>query len=195
MDSRTFSALLIVPALLLGQATPPARFVPEDVLFNFFFRHVSSSESLAKSKGKSDSTSKLTLKAEVGLTDTEFSLLKEVALSCNDSFDAKSRAGAAEVRQLAAQNPQKVAPPPAVTARIDALERERAKVITDCQDSLRRGMGEARYAQLRNYVRQSEGATARYVDPAKLGPNSKNVPPPILIPTPTGGDPRQGGLQ
>ncbi len=192
MSVRTLHVLLFAPALLLGQGALQTKSVPEDVLFNFFFRHISSSESQAKSKGKSDSSVKQTLKKSVGLTDTEFSLLKEVALSCNDAFDAKSRAGNAEVRQLAGQKAQKSAPPPAVAVRIEALERERTKVITDCQDSLKRGMGAARYAQLYNYVPKSEGATARYIDPAKPDLNAKGVPPPTFIPAPY---PVPGGLK
>ena len=48
--------------------------------------------------------------------------MKEVALSCNDAYNAKTRSGGAEVRQLASQNQQKATPPAAVSARIDALE-------------------------------------------------------------------------
>ncbi len=79
-----------------------------------------------------------------------------------------------------------------MAARINALEQERTKVISDCMDSLKRGMGAARYAKLENYAR-AQGAAIRFVDPSKPDVSGKTPPPPNLIPT--GSDPRQGGLK
>ena len=184
--SRVLPALLIVPALLLGQSRPSGP-IPDEIRFLFFFLHLSTSETQAKGV---PSPARRALQATVGLTDTEFSLLREVALSCKDSYDAKTRTGGDEVRALAAQNPRGKAPPAAVAARIDALERERNSVITGCMNSLKRGINAARYAQLENYVRV-QGANIRYVDPSNPGPQ-RPLPPNLI---PSGGNPNQGGLK
>jgi hypothetical protein len=132
------------------------------------------------------------LKNKVGLTDTEISLVNEVALSCKGHYDAKTFNGAAEVRQLAAQNPQRSLPSAAVAARINALELERTKLLSDCMDSLKRGMGAARYAKLQDYAR-AQGTAIRFVDPSTPDVNGKPTPPPDLIPR--GNGPSQGGLK
>lgn len=176
MDLRRLSVLLFIPALLLAQSRPSVRPVTEEVQFLFFFLRLGSDESRANAEGASDSRTKRALKDTVRLTDTEISLVREVALSCKASYDAKTRSGGTEVRQLAAQNSRN-APPPDVSARIDALERERTKVITDCLDSLKRGMGAARYGKLENYVR-AKGAAIRYVNPSELDPNARTTQPP-----------------
>ncbi len=89
MDLRAFPVLFLAPALLLGQSRPSERPVTDEVRFLFFFLRVSASESAAKAKGKSDSPSKQALKNKVGLTDTEISLVNEVALSCNAATTRK----------------------------------------------------------------------------------------------------------
>jgi hypothetical protein len=184
---------LLAPALLLAQGRSEKRIVPDDIIFQFFFHRFSASESTAKAKGGSESSAKRSLKDKAGLTDTEISLVKEVALSCTDAYDAKSRSGHAEVRQLASRNTQKAAPGPAVAARIEALERERAQMVIACQDSLKRGMGATRYAKLETYVR-AQGAAIRYIDPSSPDESGAPTPPPPGL-IPTGRGPGQGGVQ
>lgn len=184
---RRIHVLLLTPALLFAQGAPD-RPVPESVLFQFFFLRYSASDAAARAKGKSDSPAKRALKDSAGLTDTEISLVKEIAASCTDLYNAKSRTGGAEVLQLRAQNAS-ATPTPAIAARIDTLERERTKIITDCQDSLRRGMGAARYARFEAYVRQTEGPKVRYVDPSQF--NSTVTPPQ----RPASANDLKGGLQ
>lgn len=193
MLARSLPILLLAPALL-AQAPPPRDPVPDDILFHFFFLRLAAGESNARAQGKGDSLIKRALFDKARLTSTEFSLLKEVAVSCNDAYDAKTRSGFAEVLELAAQKPAQGAPPPQAIARIEALERDRAQVIHGCLDSLRRGMGPAGFAKLEAHVRQVEGPRVRYLDGVP-GPDARPVPVPQITPTPTGGDPRQGGLQ
>ncbi len=189
---KKLSILLSLPALLLGQATPN-RPVPDDVLFHFFFLRVSSSAAEAIARGSSESVAKRTLKAKAGLTDAEVSLVNAAALSCNDAYESKTRSGSEEVRQLAAQNLQNSTPSAAVAARINALERERAQVVTDCLDSLKRSMGTARFTKMETYVRQT--SSVRYVDPTKPDPSLRNIPPPAIKPASPGDDPQQGGVK
>jgi len=180
--------MLLLPALLLGQSRPSDRPITDEIKFIVFFTRLATREVAAKAQG-GESMTKRALKDTVGLTDTEFSLVLEVALSCNDAYNAKTRSGMVEVQGLRSQYPQGAVMPAAVAARIDQLERERTKVVSDCIGSLRRGMGAAHYANLENYVRD-QGAAIRYIDPAKPDPNPKIPSPPGLIPS--GRDPRRG---
>ena len=93
MNARRLQVLLVIPALLLAQGVTPKKSIPDNIVFHFFFLRFAASESAAKAKGKSESTAKRALKDKAGLTDVEISLLKEVALSCNDAYDAKTRSG------------------------------------------------------------------------------------------------------
>jgi hypothetical protein len=163
------SALLIglVPTLLFGQAANASKPVPDDIIISFFFRRYTAES--AAPKQPVEAPIQHALRSDIGLTNQELSLLKEVIVSCNDAYARKTESGSAEVVALAAQYPRGAAPPAAVAARIDQLERERAKVILDCMDSLKRGINPSRYANLENYIR-AQGAGIRYVAPPKLGP-------------------------
>lgn len=190
--SRWIGSLLLFPSLLLGQGASDSS-VPDDILFRFFFLRISSMAASARAKGVAPSAVERAMKDREGFTTAEISRVHEIALSCNQAYDAKTRSGSEEVRRLAALNPDRTEPQPGVVARIDALERERAQVIRDCLDILSRSMGAVRYAKLNAYVRQE--STVRYADPAKLKSRSNSIPPRESVPIPVYGSPQQGVLK
>jgi hypothetical protein len=191
---RNSALLLFVPTLVLSQRPQPGGAIPDDIQFVSFFMSLSLGESVARSAGQRDSAIKQTLKDKAGLTDAQFSLLHETALSCIDAYNEKTRAGFNELREFAPPANPGDPPPLAVVATINALERERAKVITDCMDRLKRGMGEEPFAKLQTYVRSTKGQSMRRIDPPRIIPNAESARPPELTPLP-GVDSRTGGVK
>ena len=156
---------------LFAQSTPAVPKIPDSVLFQFFFLHLSRVERAAdalKAQGKRDQPMRNLLKNQTQLTDLEFAFVLSAAMSCTDAYATQSKANRAVVQQLKQQYPVKpqqipnaaTVPAPALQQLME-LEARRKKIITDCISNIQAQMGPNRFQILCNYVLGAEVAKFR----------------------------------
>jgi hypothetical protein len=143
-----------------------------------FFRSVIAREQTAielRAKGVKDTSFTQEHQRKSGLSSTEMSLVKEVAGSCMDAFEAKARSqeatnlAVAENRRIAT----KASRSDAEKQKLEAMQKQLQDIMDGCAQQLRNGLGEPRYNQLRQYLR-NDFATAINLDAPKLesGPDT-----------------------
>lgn len=131
------------------------------LLFHFFFEHVVAVEAAAdrlRAAGKSSSSAaaRSHFKNIAKLTETEASLMKEIAQNCHDDYAAANKSLAASVKSIGAQYPPGTPKPAAATQQLADLENQREQVVTGYMQRLQSGMGAARFQKFYSFVLNTE---------------------------------------
>ena len=161
---------------------PPG--VTESTVFHVFFLSVAAQEKIAdkqKAAGQRDLPTRGGLRRRAHLTNREDDLVKQVARSCNESYDADAQNGFAQVKQLRQQYPPEAGKPRPVEVeqQLASLQQRREDLVQGCMLDLKRGMGEMRFQILRDYAMRNIGQQIKHsdVNPVAQGPApSKSFP-------------------
>lgn len=140
------------------------------MLFRFFFLHIVTQERFADSASANAAVFlRAQIKNDAHLTNQEYTFLKGIAQSCNDSYAAESKNGMAAVQQLKTQYPAASAAPPEVLSQVNALEARRQQIILGCVQTLNAGMKPSRFEQLYGFVVATEGPRIKPLAPGARG--------------------------
>lgn len=140
-----------------GGPQPP---IPETVLFRFFFIRVNFLESSADrlaAAGKDSRGPRSEIKNSMRLTDSEESLLKEIASTCTDQDRDFLEQNTNQAKALRQQSQRGGAERVAADQAREQLESSRDTLMKDCIGRLRNGIGPSRFERLVTLVRASEG--------------------------------------
>ncbi|MEP7352137.1 MAG: hypothetical protein ABI824_02795 [Acidobacteriota bacterium] len=179
------------PTTTVGVVPPPKPPIPDTVLFQLYFLQVDAMKSMSDKMGAAGKgVSRARISKMTRTNDTEASLIEETATSCTAQLNSLANATADQRTALIKQFKQGDAAAAADANRQGTqLDADRDKLLTGCMQSLQKGLGDARYQQVKTAVyfslgpaitvqppKTDSGATATTTAPSRLRGHS-NVSP------------------
>lgn len=160
-------------------APPHPSWMTDTVVFTFFFKHVTVTESHADeltAKGKDDSSERHLFKTLAHLPDQEEALLKTTAADTETAMTAFMANANSVMRGLKQQYPTKASLPPAAVQQLQALDSQKQQLVQTHMAALQAGMTPSRFQQVYNFVWGTEAPRIHPLRPGAKAPSGAKPP-------------------
>jgi hypothetical protein len=161
------TGLLFQASSQTGPTLKPTQQIPDNVIYEAYFRQVASMEDLAgqlESQGKSAESARGRIQASAELTGFEAQALKSVALDCRAQVAATSAAAQPLIDSARGQAASSGAPSAAIQGQLHALQVQREAAVDAHILQLRKALGESRFWKLDAYIRRTSPVKAYVLD-------------------------------